>query len=213
MTTPNPADVATALLDVRKAYRLLHDYQRMVLNAMGHIESQLGFRYQGGYSKFSNVAPRDGKGALDCWAWDWLNMMLYEFHFRNDAKRLRMSIVLISDTGYFQEDNSLKHEDRTAVSKFASPERSRTMIGFVVSAKDWPNMAFIGDRESMRAFINEGGKLPPALLAKGLLGRCYDLSCIITKDSTDAMLDDLIKAANLAGIPLERVALAPAVRG
>lgn len=45
----NPAEIADALLDVRKSYRLLHDYQRAALDAASYIGNRLGLSYQGGY--------------------------------------------------------------------------------------------------------------------------------------------------------------------
>jgi hypothetical protein len=39
---PSTASIEQALLDVRKAYRLLHDYQRMVMDALNYVGSSWG---------------------------------------------------------------------------------------------------------------------------------------------------------------------------
>jgi len=79
-------EIDQALLDVRKAYRLLHDYQRAALDAVKYIGSQLGFTYNGGSPRFSSCAPRPGKGQLNLWAWDWLNIVCHDFDFISESK-------------------------------------------------------------------------------------------------------------------------------
>jgi len=61
-------EFAAVTLDVRKAYRLLYLFQERVLGTVKFIAEQLDCKYGGGWSCFSNVTPRDGKGSLDNWA-------------------------------------------------------------------------------------------------------------------------------------------------
>src|SRR5206468_2434303 len=80
--------------------------------------------YKGGYPYFSDCAPREGKGSLDDWAWDWLNLMFYEFHFQRETAKeqwLNLSIWLFSDTGYFISDERTR--EQTDVSTFVPVER------------------------------------------------------------------------------------------
>ena len=74
-------EVESAFTEVRKAYRLLADYQRKVLDLVDFIGSSFGRTYSGGYPKYGNPSPRNGRGSLDYWSWDWLNLYFYEFHF------------------------------------------------------------------------------------------------------------------------------------
>jgi hypothetical protein len=76
-----PSDFENALIDVRKAYRLLYLYQRRVMDLVQFIGDSLTFRYAGGWSWFSDNTPKGGKGSLENWAWDWINMYFYEFNF------------------------------------------------------------------------------------------------------------------------------------
>jgi len=95
-------ELKNSLIEVRKAYRLLYDYQKKVLDLVQFIGTEFGRSYKGGYSKYSNVTPRNGKGHLSNWGWDWLNMYYYEFNFHNEENKDFFSVVLISDTGYYE---------------------------------------------------------------------------------------------------------------
>ena len=199
-----PAGIEAALLDVRKAYRLLHDYQRMVMDALDYVGTQFGLTYLGGWPKFSGAMPRPGRGGLDYLAWDWLNMMAYDFHFTREieeGKTLMVSMLLISDTGYYcSKEEALEQIDPA---DFLPLEQSGTKIGFVISVKEW-RPEFMEDRAAMRAFIETGGKLPSEFEGKGIVTRCYDLARLMSEDSTNGLIDELIAVAKKAHIPLQR---------
>lgn len=203
---PHPAEISHALLDVRKAYRLLHDYQRAALDAVSYIGSQLGFTYAGGYANFSACTPRDGKGDLDSWAWDWLNLYFHDFHFYKNqpgTDALNLSIWLISDTGFFES----KHPspDETDITTFARAEESGTKIGFVLYRQWKEEYDFIGDSEAVRTFLETGGQLPPRLHEAGIRAMVRDFSCVAGPDSTDGLLAELVHFANANGFPLGRM--------
>lgn len=204
---PSTASIEQALLDVRKAYRLLHDYQQMVLDALNYITKQLGLNYGGGYPKFSDASPREGKGGFDYWSWDWLNMMEYDFHASRDlgdGAWLRFSMLLVSDTGYFSSRQETL--EKTEVASFLPPEQSQTKLGFVISAKGW-KPEFMVDRQAMKMFVETGGELPAEFASPEIVTRCYDLARIVNEDSTNELIDELIGAANASGIPLQRTTL------
>ncbi len=101
MTTSN--DFGNALVDVRKAYRLLFLYQKRVMELVQFMGDTLSFNYKGGWSWFSANTPSKGKGSLENWAWDWLNMYFYEFNFSSkeiNKNKINFSILLQSDTGF-----------------------------------------------------------------------------------------------------------------
>ena len=194
-----------ALLDVRKAYRLLYDYQRVVLDTVDYIGNQFGLKYIGGWPKFSGPAPRNGGGKLTCWSWDWLNMVLYDFHFAEksgDEDCLRLSVLLISDTGYFcAEDETVGNLN---VAGYLVPERSATKLGFFISGSQWMGVPNWEQKGTMKAFIQEG-KLPSEYAEKGIIGRCVDLARLASEQQTNDMLDELVLVANRSGIPLQRI--------
>lgn len=200
------AEINQVLLDVRKAYRLLHDYQRMALDVTNYIGKQLGLPYVGGWPKFSDASPKRGKGGLDYWSWDWLNLVFYECHFSEvpmGEPGLRVSVLLISDTGYFcSEQEAVEH---TNVSDFLPVEQSQTLVGFLISGKEWPHPAFLENKEQMKTFIETKGNLPGEYGAAGVIGKCYDLDRLVNQQETDVLLRELIAFANEADIPLRLV--------
>jgi hypothetical protein len=199
-------EIESALVDVRKAYRLLYDYQRAALDAAKYVGSQLGIEYQGGYSYFSESAPRDGRGSLDNWAWDWLNLMFYEFHFQREEPKgewLNLSIWLFSDTGYYVSDHAAP--DKRAINTFAPPEKSGTKVGFVLYHhwEDQYHGQLFDTPENLRRFI-EKGELPALLKDDGVLGTCYDFSRLADQTSADEVIAELIRLAKSKGFSLER---------
>lgn len=203
---PSTPEIEAVLVDVRRAYRLLHDYQRMVLDAVDYLAKQLGMNYRGGWPKFSDASPKPGKGGLDFWSWDWLNMVFYEFHFGSPLQPEgypRMSVLLISDSGYFCTDAT--DADQTDITTFLPPERSQTYIGFLISGSKWPHPGFMDTQVGMKTFIEGGGRLPLEYAAEGLVGRCWNLSRLLTEEGTDEVIDDLLAAAVKAKIALRRI--------
>lgn len=199
-------NIEATLLEVRKAYRLLHDYQRLVLDAVDYVGKQLGFAYAGGYSKFSATAPGQGKGQLKCWAWDWLNMILYEFHFTrrgDDGALWRFSILLISDTGFFC--SKLEETDKRDIDSFLPVEESATKIGFLMSAREWPDPAFMRDKDGMKRFIEHDGEMPPEHTIAGVVGGCWNVARLASEDEASRLVDDIVFRARAVGIPLQRV--------
>lgn len=127
------------LIEVRKAYRFLYKYQRKVLDLISYIGGSYGLNYSGGFTKFSNSSPRNGKGNLTNWAWDWLSMYYYEFNFekfQKDNDTYIFSIFLINDSGYFMSNNKEKIY-KTKVSAFESEEESETKLIFVIGKNIW----------------------------------------------------------------------------
>lgn len=201
---PTPEQIEATFLDVRNAYRLLHDYQRMVMDGVKFLGNQLGLRYEGGWPKFSGVSPRAGGGTLDHWAWDWLNFVAYDFHFSNlaqEGSELPFSVLLISDTGFFCSDR--KYVEATDTRTFLPAENSNTKVGFVLSSGEW-QPDFMSDREAMKVFIEEGGRLMEPYNKPGILGKCYGLERLMSAESTNQLIDELILEANAACIPLKR---------
>ena len=206
--TPIPHQLDNALTDVRRAFRLLHDYQRLAMDAAAYIGRQLGLPYAGGWHKYGKATPRDGGGNLSLSAWDWLPMMLHEFYFQQplpDGGKLLFSILLISDTGFFMGDQG--SEGKGAVSKYAPVDQSQTCIAFLASTnvKAWQSPGFVWDREQMRVFIETGGNLPEDYAANGIFGKCCDFKRIATEEDTNRLIDELVAEMGRKGIPLKRL--------
>src|SRR5690242_3337576 len=81
MSSPHePIPPHDVFLNVRKAYRLLHDYQLMVRDGVGYVLAQLDLDpgAGGGRAKFAGDA-RAGYRYLSDSSWTWLPMMGWEF--------------------------------------------------------------------------------------------------------------------------------------
>jgi len=195
-----------ALLDVRKAYRLLHDYQRMVMDAANYIGKQTSLEWYGGWPKYSDATRQGERVKMNHSAWDWLNMMMFEFHFLrpiDKEKYLRLSILLISDTGFFcAEDETLQKANTHG---YIPAERAATKLGFIISGEHWPDTSFMGNKATMKKFIEENGELPEEWKRLGIIAICVDLSRIASEEETNSLLDEIVAFANKAGIPLNRI--------
>lgn len=117
-----------ALLDVRKAYRLLADYQQRVLELLSFIREELGASYY--YQHFRNKLPRsldqlerreDGSEKLlpfndvsVLWIRDSGQEDREHFHQKGDVL---IDVFVRSDTGNGEEDE-----------EFTSPESSRSEL-------------------------------------------------------------------------------------
>ncbi|WP_407508343.1 hypothetical protein [Elizabethkingia anophelis] len=140
-------NIKNTLLEARKAYRFLYDYQKRVLDLIDYIGGKYGFRYRGGYSKFSDPAPRNGKGSLGNWAWDWLNLYFYEFNFESKETNkgiIHFAILILNDSGYFDARNE-KDANKLNTSSFKSVEESESKLIFVVGKNMWSGWGMYWD--------------------------------------------------------------------
>lgn len=197
MPNPNPS-ISHGLVEVRKAYRILHDYQRSALDAVSYIGARLGLAYQGGYALFSDCSPRDASAKCDpkdIWAWDWLNLVFYDFHYSTDAEDgINVSMWLFSDTGYFMSDD---HSGlQTEPHSFALPDLSSTKVAFLLYKK-WKDEfnSFSRDKAAIRHFL-ETDELPKALADAGIVAKCYDFACLSDERTADELIDNLVKFGN-----------------
>jgi len=120
----NDDTMESALIDVRKSYRLLFGYQQHILSLVKFIGAHYRLNYVGGRPLFSNPATL-GKQALDSWSWDWLNMYLYRFNF--ESVNRRFSVIILSDTGFFD----CAETDKQAIQSFRDPDSSETRLYLV----------------------------------------------------------------------------------
>jgi hypothetical protein len=100
-------DLVGAMTQVRKAYRLLHDYQRAVLDMVQYIAKTHFQNMEFYYTVPRYQSRKQSTPPFEYWAWDWLNMsrISYIFTLKNQdehwlAKRdtSLLAIEIISDT-------------------------------------------------------------------------------------------------------------------
>lgn len=189
----NPQNV---LLEVRKAYRLLYQYQRRILDLMKYIGNAYQCSYKGGYTKFSNVSPRNGTGKLTNWAWDWLSMYYYEFHF--ESNKCKFSVFLLNDTGYF-EANKQESISPTSISKFFPIEKSETKLIFVAGknlwegwSNDWRDLYFVLEKQGLKT--KGEGKM---------VFKSYDLEGFFEESNAEIQLKDFQAYCEENDIPIK----------
>jgi hypothetical protein len=196
-----------AFVDVRKAYRLLANYQKRVRDLAGFIGEKLGFRFSSAYPMFSGGSPNKEKESdLNRWSWDWLVMYFYQFHFGKKmvgSQELEFAIFVQADTGYFESQLELSFGERQFSEKFKDPNDSKTLIHLVVGYKKWNgtpwwteefNESFKG-KESSKVLSDENGVL---------LMKSYELSLFYNEDSTVNQLTDFKDFCSKNGIYIEK---------
>jgi len=191
-------------LNVRRAYRLLHDYQGMVRDAVRYISDQLDILEGAGRAKFAGDAIA-GYRYLRQPSWDWLPMMACEFHFVKDIgdnEWLSLSLFIISDTGFIEGDERMNDKGNLPVA-FATSDLSSSKFAFILRKNHWDPFPFMEDKVQMRNFIKTGGSLPKDLVETGFVGKCYDMSCLTSEFEADKVVNDVIAFASEKSWPLE----------
>jgi len=191
------------LIDVRKAYRLLYLYQRRVLDTVKYITEIIGNNLTQGYPLYSGAPPKSGgKVNLDLWAWDWLNMYMYEFLcFRNETKEqsTKFGIAIQSDTGF--NDSTVKGGiTKKDVELFQTPEASTTRFLFYIGKNMWKPKGF---EDGTHEFLKSTGDNIVTVLGeeKLFLAKAYNLLDLINKESILTCLNDFKVFCNQNGIP------------
>ncbi len=197
--TPSANDV---FLNVRKAFRLLHDYQQMVVDSIRYVSAQLDIAPNGGCAWFAGDA-KNGERKLDTPSWDWLPMMGWEFHFVKETSKnewLSLSFYIASDTGFYESDANI---EKANVAAFASAEDSKTRVALMLRRAHFESFSFMDDKSAMSQFLQDG-TLPPDLNDRGFVGKAYDMSCFLSQAEADRVVEDILALAKEKDMQLER---------
>ena len=135
-------NLSNALLDVRRAHRILYAYQRRMLDLVHFIQSKLDMREFRGIKHFSKpIYGRSiGHTPLNIWptmwAWDDLYSYLFEYYLGekeagDKLHNYKLSLIQYSDTGYFDQDG----QKRGRISEFGSEEESSSKLLFFLEYK------------------------------------------------------------------------------
>ncbi|KFF06316.1 hypothetical protein [Flavobacterium reichenbachii] len=174
------------LYEVRKSYRLLFQYQARILDLMGFIGDSFECKYKGGYPRFSNSSPNKGRGRLDNWAWDWLNMYYYEFNFTRKLAKINFSVFLLNDTGFYEAKFQEKKIHEKKISAFESSENSNSKLIFVASKKNRTEWSKIWSYTSFT--LNETGQIDSG--DEIMIFKSYALENFFSEDTTIEILKD-----------------------
>ena len=193
MKSLTTSELNNALLDVRKAYRLLYEYQKRVLDTVNYISNNLGYTdYKGGVPQFTKPSPGYNKGTLSNWAWDWLNMYYYEFYFGGKSiagKDVHLSIVLLSDTGFY--DKNTDNNKKTDLDCFNSVEQSQTKLILAIADHAWS-----GTTAKLGKLLNQYEKQELVYeyaiedQQKLIIAKNYNLALFLNKETTNLQIKD-----------------------
>lgn len=198
---PTPHDV---FLNVRRAYRLLYEYQGMVLNAVRYIESQLNMNGYCAYQRFAGSFT-DGTQILGRSSWVWLPMATCEFRFWKNLpdSELSVSFLVISDTGFIESEVETCTPEQ--LPDFTHANESSAKFAFILHSQCWHDkiIPFIENKTQMRKFIKDA-ILPEDLIKAGVVGKCHDMFCLTSEAEVDNVISDVIALAKEKSWPLER---------
>lgn len=130
-----------AFCEVRKAHRLIYEYQRRMRDLSTFIRNKLGFNAYEGYKRFSNaLSNRDGNNA-DKSSWDWIYTYVFEYWLGyqkvGEDRILGLSVIQVSDTGCYKEGK--KNSDISTFPKVEDSD-SRLMFYLCVRPNEAPDM-------------------------------------------------------------------------
>lgn len=190
--------VLDVFINVRNAYRLLHDYQQMVIDAVRYIGSQFDIPEWASQSAFAGDALSSYR-YLKQSAWDWLPMMSAVFHFTKPISgtgHLSLSILVVSDTGFVKGDGG---KDVETTSTFDQVEDSKTQFAFFLYQS--PPHRFLQDLftpSQLHEFLRNGIDIGPSVT-----GRLYDAQCLCSEGQLNEVIKDIVNSAQKQNLPLE----------
>lgn len=186
------------LIEVKKAYRLLFDYQNRILDLMDFIGKTYEIDFSAGYSQYSRVVRK--KGQLHNWAWDWLPMYYYEFFFEEEkagAGHLRLSVFLLNDSGFYDSSKDNKSAHKLDISSYKPIEETKTQLIFLAGKDFWWD-DWDKNTNSLPRLENEGKAENGDLVYKK-----YNLERFGNEDDTMKQLEDFSKFCTDNNIPLQ----------
>lgn len=200
----NKSEIESVLSDVRRAYRLLHDYQRLALDSVAFIGRELRLTAVGGGPVFSDGAKIPG---FDRWAWDWLNLFAFRWVFGETTKEgtsVHLSILLLSDTASFLVGDTWK-EPR--VSDFQqSAEQSETKVLFFLCIGTEATMVkirdVVGKRSAVWALVSDLESARVELKSSGIEMLSCNFASMSTQEGARCIVAELRQIAERSGIPL-----------
>lgn len=187
MSELNYSELSLTMTNVRKAYRLLHDYQKRVLDTVNFIGNNLNFEYHSGWAWFSKDQGNKNNKSLERSGWDWLNMYEYEFFFGDqnvNGIEFRFSILHQADTGYY---DGLKSKKDSPLDFIAASE-SQSRLVFIVGRNN-----FWDPRNVLTEKLRNKNTDEFSDANQNLFGKAYGMERFFNEDSTQNTIADFIR--------------------
>lgn len=142
-------EIEKAMCDLRKAHRLIFEYQNRMLQLMFYIRNKFSLPNEiAGYKRFSNPISKTRyynteypqanlKIMNGMWAWDFIYSYEFEYHFGSTVdkklkKEFSLSVIQVSDSGYYESSEHGKSQ--TDTKSFTDCEDSSSALIFVFEA-------------------------------------------------------------------------------
>lgn len=136
-------ELEKALCEVRKAHRLIYEYQRRMQDLTYFIKEKLGFPEYKGVKRFSDPLNNSNSISVDNWSWDWIYSYVYEYELGEQSYKnncWQLSIIQITDTGFY--DKLKEYGDKEVnvnafePSSFDSANDSKSKLVFYLYVKN-----------------------------------------------------------------------------
>lgn len=142
------SDIHQMMEDVRKAHRLIYQFQDRMLQLMNRIANDYGLNHPVGRKRFSNPIgsirncngyPEANLRVHDKWVWDMLYTYEFEYYFGKVSRNGLygcLSVFQVSDNGYYMADGyqieagGEGHLSKRAVNDFWPTDKSASYLIF-----------------------------------------------------------------------------------
>jgi hypothetical protein len=145
------------------------------------------------------------------WAWDFLYSYVFEYYLGEKDGLMSMSIIQVSDTGYF--DSHYQQKERTKLDTFENEEESVSKLIFVIEKKMKPKGAFAWNPDWIqKELFNNNDRMSKnhtkdCLHDVGNLQIFYSFSLdrFLNENTTIEAINEFISYCNENGISLKLV--------
>ena len=195
-------EISDSMVEVRKAYRLLHTFQKRILDLANYIGHYWDFGFHSGHPWFSDAVFQRKNAKLDRWSWDWLPMYYYDLFFEKEVngKKLQLGVIIQADTGYYDVDTKNKND----VLSFGPPENSETRIILMASDGHWNSEDFRKNGYSSKETTEYPvGDIIKNDKGKYVIAKAYSIENFINEDLTKEQLVDFESFCESKGIDLQ----------
>lgn len=215
--TQTQKEINDALVDVRKAHRLIYQYQKRVIDIIYYIRERYSMPQFAGVRRFCNtINYKQGlKEEYDVkmlrlernmWGWDFLYSYLFEFYLgtkKFSKKEISFSIIEASDSGFYQSKQTNKHQ--TNISSFSDVEESETCLIFVFESVTSKKNDYVWDMDNA---IQKLLEVEIEIITKTtednyFIAKKYNLTDFVDQSSTDKVIEEFSRTVeNKTGIKL-----------
>lgn len=189
-----------AFCEVRKAHRLIYEYQRRMQDLSWFIKNKLGFDQYTGWKKFSYPLNSRHTIRVDNWSWDWIYTYMYEYHLGEQSNKKnenswKCSVIQISDTGFFKKQKD--GAERTQVNTFAPADESESKLIFYLSVSPKKTKNHIWNPDGIiEKYADKEGGYTIKNDTKTQIVFSVSMTKFVNEEATMQILRDFVKYCN-----------------